>query len=112
MDNEMVAEQSTQLEGYTVNYVTIRQNQDLAPMFVHLPDGKCQCPHWGVVTKGRLTISYGDHDDVLEAGDAFYAPPGHTPAAVAGTEFMIFSPTDLLAATDAAIAAGVQNALQ
>ena len=37
-------------------------------------------------------------------------PPGHTPAAEAGTEFIQFSPTDLLAETEAAIARGMQDA--
>jgi hypothetical protein len=37
-------------------------------------------------------------------------PPGHTPAADAGKEFVIFSPSDLLAETDAAIAKGMQEA--
>ena len=27
---------------------------DSAPIFKGLPDDRCQCPHWGYVTKGRL----------------------------------------------------------
>jgi hypothetical protein len=30
----------------------------------------------------------GDRDEVIGAGDAFYAPPGHTAGASAGTEFV------------------------
>ena len=47
------------------------------------------------------------HLVLRKAGDAFYMTPGHTPAAEAGTEFIQFSPTDLLAATEAAIAKGM-----
>jgi hypothetical protein len=36
--------------------------------------------------------------------------PGHTPAAEAGTEFVMFSPTDLLNETEAAIQKGMQEA--
>jgi ribosomal protein L16 Arg81 hydroxylase len=57
-----------------------------------------------------MTVRYADREEVFEAGDAYYMPPGHTPAAEAGTEFIQFSPTDLLAETEAAIARGMQDA--
>ena len=31
---------------------------------------------------------------MYEAGDAYYAPPGHVPVITAGTEIVEFSPTD------------------
>jgi hypothetical protein len=103
-----VAEDRTQdLEGYTTSFVTIRETHDLAPMLAVLPEGRCTCPHWGYVMKGRIVVTYADHEDVLEAGDAFYMTPGHTPAADAGTEFVMFSPADELATTEAAIEAGL-----
>ncbi len=106
-----VAEDRTEdIDGYTVSFVTIREGHDLAPMLAVLPGGQCHCPHWGYVLTGRLVITYRDHQDVLQAGDAFYLPPGHTPAADAGTEFVMFSPADELAATDAAIEAGLAAA--
>ena len=109
MDVEIVEDRSCQLDDVTVNFVTIRQDHDLAPMLAVLPGGMCQCPHWGVMSTGRMTVRYGDHEDVFEAGDAFYMTPGHVPAAIAGTEFIQFSPTDLLAATEAAIAKGMST---
>jgi hypothetical protein len=108
MDVEMAEDRATVLDGYTVNFVTIRQDSDLAPMLASLPDGRCQCPHWGVMTKGRMTVSYPDREETFEAGDAFYMPPGHTPFAAAGSEFIQFSPSDLLAETEAAIAKAMQ----
>ena len=99
------------LDGYTVNFVTIRQTHDLGPMLASLPGGHCTCPHWGFVFKGRLTIRYEDHEETVEAGDAFYMSPGHAPAAEAGTELVQFSPADQLAATtDAIKKAAAQNA--
>ena len=44
-----------------------------------------------------------DREEVIEPGDAFYMAPGHVPAAVAGTEFVMFSPEDELAAAGAAM---------
>jgi quercetin dioxygenase-like cupin family protein len=55
-------------------------------------------PALGYVTAGRLTVRYGYREEVIEAGDAFYMPPGHVPAAVAGTELVMFSPQAELAA--------------
>src|SRR5690242_6633346 len=71
------------LNGYTVNFVTIRQTHDLAPMLRGLPGGSCPCPHWGYLVKGRMIVRYDSHEEVIEAGDAFYIPPGHAPEAEA-----------------------------
>ena len=62
MDFEIAEDRSCELEGYTVNFVTIRQDHDLAPMLASLPGGMCHCPHWGVITKGRMTVTYADHE--------------------------------------------------
>jgi hypothetical protein len=97
-----------ELDGYTVNFVDIRQSHDLAPMLAALPGGNCPCPHWGYVIKGRLTVRYGDHEEVIETGDAFYMSPGHAPEAEAGTEIVMFSPADELAAVEEALKVALQ----
>jgi hypothetical protein len=105
-----VAEDRTgKLDGYTVNFVSIRQDHDLAPMLSGLPGGRCPCPHWGYVLKGRMIVRYADHEEVCEAGDAFYMPPGHTPAAEAGTEFIQISPSDQLQEVEAAVVKAMQQ---
>ena len=105
-----VAEDRTgNLDGYTVNFVSIRQDHDLAPMLSGLPGGRCSCPHWGYVLKGRMIVRYADHEEVCEAGDAFYMPPGHTPAAEAGTEFIQISPSDQLQEVEAAVVKAMQQ---
>ena len=103
-------DRSTELGGYTVNFVTIREAQDLAPILASLPTGRCECPHWGQMVSGRMTVQYASGStEVFEAGDAFYMPPGHAPRVDAGTQFVQFSPTEELAATEAAIAAAMQS---
>jgi hypothetical protein len=57
--------------------------------------------------KGRLIYTYGDHEEVIEAGEAYFARPGHISKVIAGTEVIEFSPTDELAKTRAAIARNV-----
>jgi hypothetical protein len=97
------------LDDTTVNFVTIRQSHSLAPLLRGLPGDSCQCPHWGYLFAGRLTVSYADREETYEAGDAFYMTPGHVPAAVAGTELIQFSPRDQLAETVAAMKTNAQG---
>ena len=87
-----------ELDGYTVEFTTFREDADATPFFKGLPDDRCQSPHWGYVMRGRLTFRYADRDEVYEAGDAYYAPPGHIPVVTAGTEVVEFSPTEEYAA--------------
>ena len=96
-DHGPVVERSEELAGYAVNFVTFRQDIDQTPLLRGMPDDRCQCPHWGYVTKGRLTFRFADHDEVFEAGDAFYLPPGHVGIGnEPDTEYMQFSPTEEL----------------
>ena len=99
------------IEGHTVSFLTIREDSDLAPMFAmsDLPDGRCQCPHFGYVFAGTLTFTFPDHAETARAGDAFAVAPGHTPAATAGSEFVMFSPAKEYAELDAALAALMQK---
>ena len=110
MDLGAVEDRSTDLDGYTINFVTFKVDLDHAPLFKGLPGDHCNCPHWGYVFKGRIVVTFEDHQEVIEGGDAFYLPPGHTPAADADTELVMFSPADELAATDAAIEGGLAAA--
>src|SRR4051812_22531803 len=77
---------SGQAADYTVDFVTIREGHSLDALLKGLPDDRCQCPHWGYMFAGRITVTYSDREEVFEAGDAFYMSPGHVPAADAGTE--------------------------
>jgi hypothetical protein len=83
-----------ELGGYTVGFERFHEDADATPLFVGLPDDRCQSPHWGYVVEGKITFRYADHDEVYEAGDAYYAPPGHIPVITAGTEMIEFSPTE------------------
>jgi hypothetical protein len=51
-----------------------------------------------------MWFRYGDGDETLNAGDAFYVPSGHTAGASAGAEFVIFSPGEIMATVDAHMA--------
>ena len=108
-DFGMVLDRAEELDGYTVNFVLFREDIDQTPMLKGLPDNQCQCPHWGYVLKGRLTYRFADHDEIFEAGDAFYLPPGHVSVQnEPGSEILQFSPTDELHQTEAVIMKNVQ----
>jgi len=50
-----------------------------------------------------MRFVFGDREEVYEAGDAFYVPPGHRPYVDAGTEILQFSLTAELAVLERAI---------
>jgi hypothetical protein len=97
-----VVDRSDQLEDYTVNFTSFAEDIDATPLLKGLPDDRCQCPHWGYVVSGKVTFRYADREEVFEAGDAFYTPPGHVPVKhEPDTEFVMFSPADELRKTEA-----------
>jgi hypothetical protein len=106
-DHGLVEDRHEDIDGYTVNFVSFRQDVDGSPLLKGLPGDRCPCPHWGYVLKGRLTYRFADHDEVFEAGDAFYLPPGHVPVAEAGTELVQFSPSQQLREVDAVMVKNV-----
>jgi mannose-6-phosphate isomerase-like protein (cupin superfamily) len=108
-DFGVAEDRAEDLDGYTIGFTTIREGHDLAPMLASLPNGQCHCPHWGYVFSGRIVVTYGDREETYDAGDAFYMPPGHTPRAETGSEFVMFSPAEEFAATEAAIQAGLSG---
>jgi hypothetical protein len=93
-----------ELDEYTVGFEQFREDADATPLFRGLPDDRCQSPHWGYVVAGRVTFKFADRDEVYEAGDAYYAPPGHIPVVEAGTEIVEFSPTEEYGRTMAVVA--------
>jgi hypothetical protein len=96
-DHGPVLEHSDDIEGYTVNFVTFREDIDATPLLKGLPEDRCQCPHWGYVLKGQLRFRLDDREEIFDAGDAFYLPPGHIPIGNAPeSEYMQFSPAQEL----------------
>ncbi|MBQ1098733.1 hypothetical protein KBY55_22350 [Streptomyces sp. b94] len=78
----------------TAAFVRLPQGATLAPALVGLPDDLCQCPHWGYLLKGRLRMLTRTSEEIYEAGQAFYWPPGHAPEAVEDCEYVDFSPSE------------------
>src|SRR5258706_15902501 len=69
-----VCDREAELGEYVINFVEFRQDIDATPLLKGLPDDRCQCPHWGYVVKGKVTMRFPDREEVYEAGDAFDSP--------------------------------------
>jgi len=103
IDLPVVEARYAALDGYTLGYESFKADIDTAPLFVGLPDDRCQCPHWGLITSGQITFRWADHEETYGEGDAYYAPPGHTTLITAGTAAVEFSPSGPFAESSAAI---------
>ena len=82
----------------TVNFLSFGIDIDATPLLKGLPEDRCPCPHWGYVTKGKLTYRFADHEETFEAGDAFYVLPATSRSSRPEREFVQFSPKDELKA--------------
>jgi hypothetical protein len=91
------------LDDLDVSYEILPANLDLAPLFVGLPDGLCQCAHWGYLLRGRVRVEYIDNEEVIEAGECFYMAPGHLPHFEEDSEWILFSPRGAHAVTAEAV---------
>ena len=74
-------------------YFSLGAGTDIAPLLQGLEGDLCQSPHWGYVLQGELTVTYADGtQEVINSGDLFYWPPGHTVKVGADAEVILFSP--------------------
>jgi len=74
-------------------YFSLGAGADIAPLLKGLEGDLCQSPHWGYVIQGQLTVTYSDASmEVINAGDLFYWPPGHTVKVGEDAEVILFSP--------------------
>ena len=71
---------------------TFAAGTDPAALFKGLPDDRCQCRHWGYVVRGRFRVRYRGREEIVNAGDAYYIPPGHVSIFEEDTEVVEFSP--------------------
>lgn len=74
-------------------YFSLGAGTDIAPLLQGLEGNLCQSPHWGYVLQGELTVTYADgKHEVINGGDLFYWPPGHTVKVREDAEVVLFSP--------------------
>ena len=77
-----------------VRHIQLPAGTDFTPLFVGLPDDRCQCAHWGYVLEGSIRLQYADGTEELnQAGDIYHWPAGHTGWTDEGVTFFEVSPT-------------------
>ncbi len=77
-----------------LRHIDLPAGTDFTPLLVGLPGDMCQCPHWGVVLEGAITVRYADgSEETTGAGETYYWPGGHTGWTDNGVVFVEFSPT-------------------
>jgi hypothetical protein len=85
--------------GITVGFEQAHKGQDASAMLEGLPDGRCQAPHWGYLFSGRVVVDYGDRQETIVGGQAYYIAPGHRLTFEEDSEALEFTPTDALEQT-------------
>lgn len=100
---------SRQLEwgSMTFAYEQCEGPLDPTTLFAALPTGRCECPHWGYVLEGSITFRYDDREEVVNAGELYYAKPGHVPLTNGRGKLIELSPTEELRRT----IEGIQTAM-
>ena len=82
------------LGGFTVAYHELPKGTDFTPLLKGLANDSCHSPHWGYLFDGAVRVIYDDgKEELIEAGDAFYMPPGHTAIVEKNAKLFDFSPT-------------------
>jgi hypothetical protein len=79
--------------GMTVGFEFAPAGMDASTMLEGLPDGRCQAPHWGVLLSGKLVVDYGDRQEEIVGGQAYYIEPGHRITFPEDSEAVEFTPT-------------------
>ncbi len=93
---EIVSGYSTRLAdwgGVTVAFEKAHAGQDPSTLLEGLPDGRCQAPHWGFLFRGRIVVDYGDREETIVGGQAYYVAPGHKLTFLEDSEALEFTPT-------------------
>lgn len=84
--------------GQVVRSIDLPAGTDFTPLFRGLPGDLCQCPHWGIVLEGSITVRYADGtDETTIAGETFYWRGGHTGWTHEGVTFLEMSPAAAIA---------------
>lgn len=85
---------SVEVGEMTLELGRVNRGLNTAEMLKGLPDDMCQSPHWGFLVKGKFRFRTKDGEETVEAGQAYYAPPGHIVIVDEDCEVVDFSPTE------------------
>lgn len=61
------------------------------PLFVGLPEDRCQVAHWGYIISGTMRVHAADGAMDYSEGELYFWPPGHNLEAVTDAEYLEIS---------------------
>lgn len=74
-------------------YFSLAAGVDTTELFKGLEGDRCQCPHWGFVLRGEITVTdAAGKQETVRTNDLFYWPAGHNVKVTADAELIMFSP--------------------
>ncbi|MCK0191463.1 cupin domain-containing protein [Arenibacter sp. F20364] len=80
--------------GMTVCFNELPKGTDFTPLLQGLNNDSCHCPHWGYILEGSMMVIYDDgKKELLEKGDVFYMPSGHTAIVQEDVKMIDFNPS-------------------
>lgn len=85
--------------GMTVGIEAAPAGMDATTVLDGLPNGRCQAHHWGYLLSGRIVVDYGDRQERVTAGQAYYVEPNHLITFEEASEAVEFTPTEELERT-------------
>jgi hypothetical protein len=85
--------------GMTVAFEHAPAGMDASAMVKGLPDDRCQARHWGYLFTGRIVVDYGDREETIVGGQAYYVAPGHKLTFEEDSDALEFTPSEDFAAT-------------
>jgi len=85
--------------GMTVGFEFAPAGMDATTMLDGLPDGRCQARHWGFLISGRVVVDYGDRQEEIVGGQAYFIEAGHRISFPEDSEAVEFTPTTELERT-------------
>jgi hypothetical protein len=103
MEMEGSVLRNTEWGDMEVAYNSVAKEFDVTPLLKGLQNDMCQSPHWGYIFKGSIKMITKDGEEIFNAGDIYYMPPGHSAIIGVGTEFIEFSPKEKQKITNEAI---------
>ncbi|HEX9816068.1 MAG TPA: hypothetical protein VGB18_03730 [Candidatus Thermoplasmatota archaeon] len=87
----MIEVRAETVEGWNVAFERWPPG-DYSPLFHGLPGNACSAAHYGYCLKGKGTAVFNDHEEHIQAGQAYVLRPGHTFRVEETLEMVEFTP--------------------
>ncbi|MBF4768777.1 hypothetical protein ISU10_13480 [Nocardioides agariphilus] len=86
-------ERGAEIGDTVMSIVRGKAGWDAVESFEDMPDGMCQCPHFGVVISGRIRIVTKDGNLECTTGDIYWQAPPHRVEWLEDSVLVEFSPS-------------------